>query len=103
MPTINKGQKKKPTYRKKTTNVSKLYNSQKWVKLRAAYILEHPLCEDCLENGIIKPVEEVHHIRPILTGKDELEQAYLAYNADNLRSLCKECHHKTHQNLRDTV
>lgn len=67
--------------------------------------MQHPLCEDCLEEDKVTQAVEVHHIRPILTGKDELEMAELAYNPSNLRSLCKECHNNIHKKLRkrDTV
>ena len=33
-----------------------------WVKIRARYVSEHPLCEMCLKEGRYKPMEEVHHI-----------------------------------------
>lgn len=100
MPEIYKP-KRKSTYRKHGRNeeIAKLYNSSKWVKLRNAYIQANPLCERCLEKEIIKPAEEVHHIKPIGTGLDELEMMGLAYDPGNLMALCKDCHHELHQEM----
>ena len=63
MPTLQKPKKKK---RKKncSNGSSKLYNLPEYKKLRAAYIMEHPLCEMCLKEGKTTPIQEVHHIRP---------------------------------------
>lgn len=99
MPTIQKQPKKKPDYTKKGNNAiaAKLYNSPFWKNLRKAKIQANPVCEMCLEEGKISPTEEIHHIKPILSGKDELEMAQIAYDYDNLISLCKECHHKIHK------
>ena len=55
-----------------------------WRKIRAAYVAEHPLCEDCEADGRLTPVQEVHHIRPLSHGG--------THDASNLRSLCKPCH-----------
>lgn len=98
MPTIQKA-KKINRYQRHGNNlvVHKLYNTAKWQKLRNAYIMEHPLCEKCLESGITTAAQEVHHITPISRGKDELEMKDLAFNYNNLMALCEECHHKLHQ------
>ena len=102
MPTINKPvrRKKYSIKHNKNADIAKIYNSTKWTKLRNAYYVQHPLCEMCLQNGITKPTEEIHHIRPISTGLDILEMEQIAYNSDNLLALCKECHHKLHKKLR---
>lgn len=78
----------------------KIYNSKEWKKLRKAHIMLNPLCQDCLEKGIVKQAEEVHHIKPILSAKDDLEMLTLALDPDNLRSLCADCHHITHNKTR---
>lgn len=98
MPTINKG-KKINRYIRHGNNltVHKLYNTSKWQKLRNAYLMQHPLCEKCLEKGLTVVAEEIHHVKPISTGIDELEMKDLAYNPNNLIALCKSCHHEIHK------
>jgi 5-methylcytosine-specific restriction protein A len=103
MPTINRTtNKKKADYKKHGNNalVSKIYSSQAWQKLRNAYLMQFPLCEECLNKGIITPADEVHHIQPILTGKDYYEMQAIALNPDNLKSLCSKCHHEIHNQMK---
>ncbi len=97
MPTINKP-KNKTRYVKhgKDAEIRKIYNTTQWRKLRAAYLLEHPLCEDCLDRDEVREAVEVHHVRPISTGYDTDQMKTIAYDADNLVALCAECHHKRH-------
>lgn len=100
MPTIFKP-KKKTNYKKhgKSEIISKIYNNMKWVNLRKAYLLEHPLCEECLKNDKITAATEVHHVYEISNGKDELEMEDIALNPwkyDGLQALCSECHHNVH-------
>ena len=47
---------------------------------------DHPVCEVCEKKGIVKAVEEVHHIVPLSEGG--------THSDDNLMSLCKSCHSK---------
>ena len=100
MPTINKQPKKKPDYSKRGDNIlaAKIYNTPQWKNLRKIKLQANPVCEMCLNEGKVTPTEEIHHIRPILTGQDELEMMDIAYDYNNLISLCKECHHKIHNN-----
>lgn len=97
MATIVKQKKRKRetnTYSKQEAQA--YYNTPQWKKLRKAYLMEHPLCEMCLEKGIVKPTEEIHHIKPVLSGNSDLERKELAFDANNLMALCKDCHHKIH-------
>lgn len=55
-----------------------------WRTIRAAYVAEHPLCEDCQANDKLTPVAEVHHNVPLEHGG--------THDHSNLRSLCKPCH-----------
>ena len=64
-----------------------------WHRIRARYVATHPLCEQCLKEGRITPVAEVHHIVPISKGGTHAE--------DNLMSLCQSCHNKIHHDLGD--
>lgn len=36
-----------------------------WKIIRDAYVREHPFCEICFKKGVMKKVEEVHHIKPL--------------------------------------
>ncbi len=76
-----------------------MYNHA-WNRLRNAYLMQHPLCEDCLSNGIYKMAQECHHILPISAGKDKLDKLSIMLDASNLRALCEDCHHKIHNNNR---
>ena len=100
---IKKKEKKRDWSRNKITDktkaVKKIYQTKNWKELRKAYFMEHPLCEECLKNGIIKPTEEIHHKIPISTGNDDNEMKTLAFDSDNLMALCEECHHKVHKEL----
>ena len=57
-----------------------------WKKIRARFLLRHPLCEQCLSEGRLTPAEEVHHILPLANGGTNEE--------GNLMALCKSCHSK---------
>jgi HNH endonuclease len=61
---------------------------QVWKRLRDSYVKAHPFCEECFKKGIMVPVEEVHHIRPLSEGGN--------HSKDNLISLCKSCHARIH-------
>lgn len=66
---------------------------QAWKTLRDNYAREHPYCEQCFEKGILVPVEEVHHIKPLSEGG--------THDKSNLISLCKSCHSKIHASRGD--
>lgn len=75
----------------------KLYNNRKWRELRDAYLVEHPLCERCLESGVTSPTEEIHHKHsPFKEGLSENERYQLLLDWDNLEALCKPCHLHEH-------
>lgn len=67
----------------RTPEERKRYGYQ-WKKARKRYVAAHPVCEMCLLNKRITPVEEVHHILPLDHGGN--------HNPLNLMSLCKACH-----------
>lgn len=91
--------KNKTTLKKRDRNLdggNKYYHSMSWRNLRVAYMRDHPLCERCLEKGIAKPAEEVHHIRFFESGKTEQDKWFFLLNENNLMSVCRECHQKIH-------
>jgi 5-methylcytosine-specific restriction protein A len=73
-------------------NHNKKYGRE-WKRIRDKYVKKHPLCERCLKEGRITPVEEVHHILPVNRGGTNAES--------NLMSVCRSCHNKIHIELGD--
>ena len=69
--------------RQRDQDATKQYGTQ-WRRIRAAYIAEHPLCEQCERDGRLQPSREVHHVIPMSKGGDHREE--------NLMALCKSCH-----------
>lgn len=59
-----------------------------WKRIRDSYVKTHPFCERCFERGVIVPVEEVHHKKPLSEGG--------THDRDNLVALCKSCHSHIH-------
>lgn len=97
MPTIKKTKKQ----RKTETNAydserRKIYASQRWKTLRGIKIHNSPLCEICEEKGLVVPAEDVHHIVSFMSTDDPCKRYDLAYDYDNLMSICKRCHQRIH-------
>ena len=105
-------QKKRLPWRCKNQQQAKdkatIYNSREWKELRRAKLKAQPLCEKCIADGeasgirggYIRSARCVHHIVPIETAKTMEEMKRLAYNPANLMSLCLECHHKIHEEMK---
>ena len=98
MPTINKQPKKSREYNNVGNRAErqKIYSTQQWKKLSKAYLMMHPLCEECLKAGKVTPAAHVHHIVSFMTATDELKRLELALDADNLETLCVDCHTAKH-------
>jgi 5-methylcytosine-specific restriction protein A len=95
MPTIRFKKKKRDNTVNKFQYQS-IYNTPRWKKLRAAKVAENPLCEVCLRVGRVVPTDEVHHIRPLDFSMTRGELEELAYDWDNLLSVCVPCHKNEH-------
>lgn len=67
------------------TDNSKIYNSQRWRRLRKWFFVNNPLCAECERNGLITAGTDVDHITPIRLGGE-------VYDENNLQTLCKSCH-----------
>ncbi len=80
----------------KDENYRHLLGSRVWKNLRANYLAKHPLCEECESKGITRLAEEVHHIIPISNETSYARMRALAYDTNNLRALCHECHEAAH-------
>lgn len=87
-------------YIKEDSDSSKYYNSKYWKRLRNTYIIHHPLCEDCMLEGISTAADEVHHIKPFMSVKDDTERWNLLLDPNNLVSLCLRHHHERHKQLK---
>lgn len=74
----------------------KFYGSAAWQKCRQDYIqFRRGLCEECLRRGVITPGVEVHHLQRITS--ENINDASVTLNFDNLELLCKECHYEAHR------
>lgn len=71
------------------------YLSPAWKKTREAYRKSKGnLCEPCLENGIIKPCEFVHH--KIHISPENITNPEITLDWNNLQCVCRDCHAKLH-------
>ena len=82
-----KTQRKKYNKYERRADVNIRYG-RAWRRVRQRYVSAHPLCERCLEQGRMIPVEEVHHKVPLAEGG--------THERSNLISLCKSCHSQIH-------
>lgn len=57
---------------------------RRWMRRRARWLAEHPLCEHCEERGRVTAAEEVDHRVPLWKGGADDESNY--------SSLCRPCH-----------
>jgi 5-methylcytosine-specific restriction protein A len=75
----------------------KIYNTQRWVRLRKEILMRYPVCQRCNS----KLSEHVHHIDSFMnyTG---ITRVSVAYDSRNLQALCAECHQLMH-NSRESV
>ena len=78
-------------------NKQKFYNSNGWKKLRQQKLSEQPLCELCLQRGMTKPGQEVHHAIKFFDQYDEADKWLLLLDPDNLVTVCKSCHQHIHK------
>lgn len=70
-----------------------------WLRLRRDILTQHPLCQQCEDEGRISPATEVHHITPVEYGVSYADKHRLMFNPNNLRALCHVCHVKIHTDM----
>lgn len=71
------------------------YLSKAWQDTRKAYAKSvGGLCERCLEKGLYKAGEIVHH--KIHITPDNIHDESITLNWDNLELVCRECHSEEH-------
>ena len=73
--------------------VAKKRYGSAWRKIRARFLAEHPLCEQCRKEGRLTKATEVHHIVPLDHGG--------THDESNLMALCKPCHSRISIELGD--
>ncbi len=98
MPTINLGKPKKrdTTYNKTAFQV--VYQDRRWKRVRKLKFKNDPVCEECAGLDKTSITEDIHHIVPFninIPSSIEL----LAFDYDNLISLCIPCHKKAHRDI----
>jgi 5-methylcytosine-specific restriction protein A len=82
-----------PLVNENRPETDQLYNTQRWKNLRRVKRQANPLCESCKDQGKIKLMVLVDHIKPVRDGG-------AMFDPKNLQSLCRECHdEKTKQDL----
>jgi 5-methylcytosine-specific restriction protein A len=57
------------------------YHTQRWQRLRARFLAEHPVCVECK-----RPANTVDHKEP-----HRMNEA-LFWDWDNLQGMCRQCH-----------
>ena len=100
--------KKKPTsWRCKTVQQQKdkntIYQSREWKELRIQKYRANPLCEMCKAEGKDVSAHAIHHRIPIETATTMEEMKRLAFDWNNLVSLCWYHHAKVHQEMGSTT
>ena len=77
------------------------YNRKEWQHTRSYYAYINPFCERCLnkDKGIIRKVDEVHHIRPLSLDDISNNDVERLYSESNLMSLCYQCHKIVHKEI----
>src|ERR1043165_7690819 len=71
--------------RERGTAAERGYDYQ-WQQFRLRYLADHPLCEDCQAEGLIRPATDIHHEKKLS------EHPEYKYDEEWLMPLCHECH-----------
>ena len=90
-PQCSKQYNKQYTATLRAKDRQKIYNSKQWRDVRELALLRDDLiCIHCKDKNIITKATEVHHIQYLEHRID------LAYDLDNLISVCSKCHQQIH-------
>ena len=95
MPTIYKPKRRDQTSQRRKERMA-IYNTARWRKMREAKLRDNPLCEICERNGITRMTDDVHHIQSFMSTDNPESRKVLAFDYDNLMSVCDECHSAIH-------
>ncbi|MCH5241812.1 MAG: HNH endonuclease [Muribaculaceae bacterium] len=58
--------------------------------------MTQPLCEVCETEGKTTPGEHVHHLITFVGAPTAVERDRLAYDEENLMTVCSRCHARIH-------
>ena len=95
MPKINLRYASRMKVRKTSKiDAQNIYQDKRWKKLRGQKLRQNPLCERCECENRVKLADEVHHIVPLQENID------LAFDYNNLQSVCLLCHKIIHLQLK---
>ena len=74
------------------------YHTKAWKNTRDAYMrMQRGLCERCLENGMVRPAQIVHH--KIHLSPSNINDPEISLGFVNLEALCRECHAAEHPEI----
>ncbi len=73
-------------------------NSKEWRRLRAIKLAQDPYCEECQGHGIYRLASVVHHKIEVESGLTPADCKRLAFDLNNLESVCPQCHREIHKN-----
>ena len=74
----------------------KFYKGKKWQEVRAyVWGRDRGLCQRCLEKGILKAGDTVHHIEALTI--HNIDNPEVSLNPENLVTLCRDCHAAMHK------
>lgn len=71
--------------------ITRLRGSQRYVRFRAAYMGEHPVCELCKPEGRTRASRELDHITALRRYPVASIEA-ACFDEDNVQALCISCH-----------
>lgn len=94
---LNIKQKQVKPLNMNTLSKAQYYGMKGWKAVRDKKIKEQPLCELCLQRGITKPAEDVHHAIKFYDQFTDDLKLQLLEDYDNLVSLCQRCHDNLHK------
>lgn len=66
----------------------RLYHSARWLRMRASFLAEHPLCVDCHRRGKIVAASVVDHKH----GHRSAAWRDRFFDTDGWQALCLDCH-----------
>lgn len=73
-----------------------VYNRRQWGRLRLWKLRGEPLCEVCRMEGRVKAGDDVHHLRTFTHARDEAQRDQIAFDPENLLTVCDSCHNRLH-------